>query len=299
MDEDFLDVTDNSKRALGVFILVILAILVAGYFLVFKKVGFSLKTVELELGNTLSENLSDYVVQDIENESEWKLDLSKVRVDEVGTYYYTVTYNKKTKKAKVKVVDTTAPEFTLKEMLIEKGNEDYYLGDFLETCEDYSKPCLVSLKNSKDEEKFKTVGEYTVDIVVADVHNNKKSAKAKLKVVEEGSYVDSRVTDLEVASNSRKEENFKGTTYLTLEKALNPESLEAEAMFDEVSVLDLNEYVSVNYEGYKLVDSEIVILYNKGGFVVGYSIELKISDGKEKTVYVDKEKVPRTEGNEE
>ena len=33
-------------------------------------------------------------------------------------------------------------------------------------------------------------------------------------------------------------------------------------------------------------------MYNKHGYVIGYSVELKIRGEKEKIVYVDKEKVP-------
>ena len=292
MDEDFLDVKENSKKVLGFFIIVIIAIVGGGYFLVFRKFYFSLKTVHLELGESLSTDIKDYVNQEIDNVRDWKIDLSKVNESEVGTYTYTVTYNKTTRKGKVKVSDTTPPVFTLQELVLEEGSEEFFLGDFLATCEDYSKPCLVSLKNSKDEEKFGLLGEHSIDLVIADLYGNKSSAEGKLKVLEKGSYVDSKSLDLEYASNSRGTDDFKGKRFISFEKALRPDSGEVGAEINKISLIDLNQYVKTNYEGYRLVESEIIELYNKHGYVIGYSVELKISGEKEKIVYVDKEKVP-------
>ena len=154
MDQDFLDVTENSKKTGFIFVLFVIIIGVLGYFVVFKQVYFSVKNVKLELGEELSENINDYLSKKVIDTSDYKIDISKVKPDEIGEYSYSITYNKIVKKGKVKVVDTVAPTFTLKEMIIEKGSTDYFLGDFLETCEDASKPCLVTLKNEKDEEKF-------------------------------------------------------------------------------------------------------------------------------------------------
>ncbi len=73
---------------------------------------------------------------------------------------------------------------------------------------------------------------------------------------------------------------------------MRPDSGEVGAEINKISLIDLNQYVKTNYEGYRLVESEIIELYNKHGYVIGYSVELKISGEKEKIVYVDKEKVP-------
>lgn len=287
MDEDFLDVNEQSHHIAVIFILVVIVVAIGGYFLVFKKTYFSLKTVEVEVGNTLSENVDDYLKSRPGSIDDYKLDTSAVKTGEVGEYTFTITYKKSTKKGKVKVVDTTPPEFTTKELVIEEGNSDYYLGDLLETCTDASKPCLVSLKNSSDEDKYKEVGTHTLEIEVADLYGNKKSGEATLKVVAKGEYVDPRTKDLVYASNSKKIENFNGTIYKKLDKALNPEAEEARDEISRLSTIDLDRYVQENHTGYKLVSSEIIELYNKSSFVIGYSIVLTISNGKERTVYVD------------
>ena len=278
MDEDFKDVTANSKKMGIIFVLIIVAIMMGGYFFVFKPIYFSVKTVEVELG---SGKLSDY-----------ELNLGKIDKDTVGEYTYTITNKKITKKGKIVVVDTEAPTFTLQDMTIEEGDEDYFLGSFLATCEDKSKPCLVNLKNAKDESKFKTPGTYTIEIEVSDVYGNKESGKVNLTVVEKGKYTDPKSLDLEYASNSKKTETFDGLIYKKLEKAIEAQTDQAR---DE-------SYVTTNHPGYKLVSSEIIELYNKSNYVIGYAIELKITNGKEKIVYVDSTKVleqPIEDGTEE
>lgn len=291
MDEDFLDVTQKSKNSGIIFVLVVVAIAVLGYFFVFKKVYFSAKTVKVELGSTLETDVQKYLSKEVKNKEDYKLNLSSVNTNEVGEYSYTITYNKTSKKGKIKVVDTTPPEFSLGTMTIEEGNEEYYLGDVLTTCNELSKPCLVSAKKKSDEEKLKTAGTYNIDITVEDIYGNKKDAVANIVVVPKGQYVDPRTKDLEYASNSQKTDKFNGTIYEKLETAISPSEESARDKLSEISTIDLEEYVNTNYPGYKLTSSEIVELYNKSSFIIGYAIELKISNGTEKTVYVDKAKV--------
>jgi len=153
MDVDFLDVTQSSKKTGIILILIILSILFFGYFFVYQKVHFGVKNIKLELGEKLSLNVKDYLKKDVVNTDGYKLDISDIKVDEVGKYTYTVTYNKITRKGKVEIVDSTVPVYTLQELDIEEGSTSYYLGDLLATCEDLSKPCLVEFKNDKDSEK--------------------------------------------------------------------------------------------------------------------------------------------------
>lgn len=301
MDEDFKDVIENSKKIGIIFVLLIVVLLVGGYFLVFKPIYFSVKTVEIELGEELPTDMKSYLSNYGGNIDDYELDTNKVDITTVGEYKYTISNSKLSKEGKIKVVDTTAPTFTLREMTIEEGNLDYFLGDFLETCEDKSKPCLVTLKNDKDESKFSTPGTYTIEIEVADVYGNKNIGKANLTVVEKGKYTDPRSLDLEYASNSGSEGAFTGTIYKMLDKALNPDSDEASDEMSNISTIDLETYIRTNHDGYRLISSNIIVLYNKSGFVIGYAIEIKISNGKETTIYVDPTKIPtsKPEGTSE
>lgn len=289
MDADFIDVTKSSKHVVVIFFLVILVIAVLGYFLVFKKYTFSVRTIELELGEALPTEIEDYLTKKVQDPKSYTLDTAGVKVDEVGEYTYTITHNKITRKGKVKVEDTTPPEFTLKTLTIEEGSLDYYLGDFLETCEDASDPCLVTLKNKGDEDKFGKIGTYDIEIEIADLYGNKKTAKGNLNVVEKGSYVDPKSQDLEYASNSKGTEDFKGKTYLKLDAAIKKDSEAAGEKMSEISSIDLEAYVKENYVDVTIKSSEIIELYNKSSYIIGYSIEIVLSDGR--TVYVEKSKV--------
>lgn len=292
MDEDFLDVTEKSRHTWAIFLLVIVVLALCGYFFVFKKLHYSLKTVEVEFGETPSDDVRDYLKGEVVNYYEYILDTSRVNSLEVGEYIYYVSHNKTRKKGIIKVVDTKAPEFTLQEATVEEGETDFYLGDFLESCEDASKPCLVNFKNSKDDSKFNEVGRHEVDIEVSDIHGNKTEAKAILNVVKKGTYEDPKSKDLEYASNSKDIEPFKGLIYKKLDKALKPGGEKAGAEMSNVSTVDLEQYVLDNHPGYILKDSEIIELYNKSSYVIGYSIMLTINNGnRDEVVYVDKDKV--------
>ncbi len=293
MDEDFIDVTKSSKHYFIIFFLIIVIIIVLGYFLVFKKYTFSVKTINLELGEELSSEVEDYLTKEPQNPNEYILDISKVKIDEVGEYVYTVKHNNITKKGKVLVKDTTPPEFTLQELTIEEGSVDYYLGNFLESCTDISDPCLVTLKSESDLDKFSIVGTHEIEIEVADLYGNKVSATGHLNVIEEGEYVDPFSVDLEYASNSKGTLDFDGTVYLKLSSAIPKDSDEARDKMSEISSIDLEEYVKENYSKSTIKSSEIIELYNKNSYIIGYSIEIVLNDNK--VIYVDKDKIPQSD----
>lgn len=287
MDADFLDVTEKgNKKILFVIIVIILAVLAFGYFFVFQKVHFSLKKVTVELGSEVSTDVNDYLTKKAVDTAGYTLNVKNVDSNTVGEYTYTVTYNKRSKTGKVEVKDTTPPVFTTKEVSVEAGDEDFYLGDMLATCEDVSKPCLVSLKNDSDHDKFATVGTYNIPIYVADVYNNKKEATVTVKVVETGTLVREEETDLVYASASVELENFNNEFYKKLEKAINIDSKEAEDYPAEISTTDWEEYVTTNYEGASLKNAEIIELFNKSGYIIGYALRLTINDGSEKQIFV-------------
>ena len=290
MDEDFLDVTESGSKKIGfILFLIIVAIMLFGYFFVYQKFHFALKTVEVEVNTELSDDVNDYLVKSVVDTSGYELDISKVKTDEVGEYTYKVTYNKIVKKGKVKVVDTKAPVFETKELSVEVGTTDFYLGDFLTKCEDDSKPCIVTFKNQSDENKLNTVGTYDIVIVVSDVYDNKEEATVRLNVVEKGELVDDRTTDLEYSHASVELDNFDGEYYEKLDKAIDPDGEEATNKSAVLSSIDLEEYVSENYEGYTLKSSELIELYNKSNYIIGYAIRITIQNGDgERVVFVTK-----------
>lgn len=86
-----------------------------------------LKDLEIELNTPLSVDVKDYL-EDIENLDEsifpyLKLDTSTVKISEVGTYTYTVSYKKKKYNGTIKVKEKELPnvELQLKTVKIECG----------------------------------------------------------------------------------------------------------------------------------------------------------------------------------
>ena len=157
MDKDFEYVYRSGNKLVTVIIIfIVLALIAFGYFFVYSKYKFTLKTIKHEIGTPLSSDVNEYLRKKLVDTTGYKLDLSGVKTDEIGTYEYKIKYNKITKKGKIKVVDTTAPVFSVKNSVeVEADDPNFYPSDMLESCVDDSMPCFVSIKNEEDEKKNK------------------------------------------------------------------------------------------------------------------------------------------------
>lgn len=298
MDEDFLDVTNHGNRSIAMFLmLLILGIGAFGYFFVYQKYHFSLNTVKLEIGSEVSTDVNDYLKKKVLDTSGYKLDVSKVDANKIGEYNYTVTYNKMTKKGKVKVQDTKPPVFETKDLTIVIGDTNFSKGDFLTKCEDASKPCIVSFKNENDIKKVNTVGEYDITIYVSDAYNNKSEANVKLSVVDDESFVSDEEKDLEFAS-AEKEINIDDLKYyIKLDRALKRGSEDANEIKALIAIGDISAIIESDYPGYDIKNVEIINAYNKSGYIIGYIVRATISDGEDKVVYIERREI--NEENEE
>ena len=287
MDEDFLDVTQKGNKLIALFLFLIIGGLCAfGYFFVYAKFQFSLKNITMEVGSDLSYDVNNYVKNKLVDTSGYKLDLTGVDKDSIGTYTYKVIYNRRVKRGKIKVVDTTPPKFEVEDYTIEVG-EDFYLGNILKSCEEISKPCIVSLKNAKDEDKFKKPGVYNVKVTVSDIYKNSADGNVKITVVEKGTLVRKEEIDLEYSSASKGLIAWKNEYFVKFSKALNPESEEAKEKASEITIDDIEKYVTENYPDYKITSTEIIDAYNKSGYIIGYIVEVGLKGEKEKTIYID------------
>ena len=286
MDEDFLDVTKNNNKVIfAVLLIIIIALLSLGYIFVYRPHHFGLKTLTLEVGDSLPTDINDYLKESVVDTSLYKLDLSRVKTDEVGTYDYYIMINKNKQSGKIRVVDTKAPEFTLKENFkIEENDEDFFIGDVIESCSDLSLPCLVNFKNEKDANAIKNVGTYNIAIVVSDIYKNKSEALVKIEVLKKGSIVREEELDLVFATSSSELPEFKGEYYIKLDKAIKAESDEVRDAASEISAEAIEEYVKTNYPNNTIKNSEIVSMYNKSGYVIGFVI--KVSLNNDRIIYI-------------
>lgn len=296
-DEDFKDVTESGNSLVVFsFILIIIGLAVFGYFFILQKVNFAPKTVTVELGSTLSLDVNDYLLKKKVDTSGFSLNLNKVDTSEIGTYQYTISYNKIVRKGNVKVVDSTPPTFEVKNVKIEATEDNFYLGSFLSSCDDASLPCLVSLKNDSDYAKFKTPGIYNIKIVVADIFDNKKETEVEVEVVEKGTLVLEEENDLIFAKSSIELDNFKDEYYLKLNKAIAPNSEESSEITSEIDIDKIEKYVDSEYPNYKIVETRIVEMYNKSGYIMGYVVRLTLNNGQDKIIYY--QDTPKQDENE-
>lgn len=80
--------------------------------------------VEIELGDELSANISDYIDTDEEKVlNEAKLDISGIDAMSVGEYQAVITYKREQTLISVNVVDTTPPTITAKKIKFREGEE--------------------------------------------------------------------------------------------------------------------------------------------------------------------------------
>ncbi len=137
--------------------------------------------VTIELGNPLPIRGSEYVKPGVGkkvDELKYAIDLKEVKVEEVGDYPFTVTYQGITKQGTVSVVDTTPPDLKVREVVIKEGDR-YNASQFVEGCKDYS-GCNYSFQNPDKEGNYTEQGNYVVFVTATDAFNNTTIKKASL-----------------------------------------------------------------------------------------------------------------------
>lgn len=277
MEEDFY-IENNSPIKITIIIILTIG-LILGSIYYYKKIYLNnyikLNTIEIELGEEISTNIKDYIK--CNNYSDYTLNLDNVLVDDnnktisTGEYSYKIEGNNTIKKGKIIVKDTTKPIVTVQPLTIGL-NEEYNVSEFVTECKDLSSPCKVDYEKEKDTTLNKNAGEYTFNIVVSDMENNKTTKEVKLIVKENYSYKDTKEKDLEYNKISNEESNWNKTYTYKFDKALDTEEEE----FDEkIKAISLDEYI---YDK-EIKDKELIIIYNKYDYAIGVSIKLTFTDG--------------------
>lgn len=293
MEEDFY--IENSSP-IKVFIIILISIsIIIGSIYYYKKIYMNnyikLNTIEIELGDKLSTNIEDYIK--CNNYSDYTLNLDNVLVDEnnkvisTGEYSYKIEGNNSIKKGKIIVKDTIKPEVTVQTLTI-GVNEEYNVSEFVTECKDLSSPCKVNYEKEKDTKLNQQAGEYTFNIVVSDMEDNKTTKEVKLIVKENYSYKEEKEKDLEYTSTSNEDSNWNKTYTYKFDKALDTEEEEFDEKIKEIS---LDEYTFDK----EIKDKELIIVYNKYGYSIGVSVKLTFTDGTK--TFVTKEQIK--ENNQE
>src|SRR5574344_1776215 len=277
MDEDFYFEESNPKKVAFTIIFIVLVILGGGYYFYHKYQTevITLKTVTVELGNKLSENINDYASGNIDG---YSLDLSKVHVDSngqtdsVGEYSYKIINSTDIKKGKIIVKDTIKPVVETQDLTV-GVNEIFEPNEFLTKCSDLSLPCKVTYSKESDANLNKTAGEYNISIVISDNAGNSLTKDVKLIVSSTETLLGIKTSDFNVSYTSPKDSDWNNTFTYKFPKAVLDDSEEEQKEISDLSIAD--------YQGKydkKIAKQSIIAIYNKYDYVIGFSVKLTFED---------------------
>ncbi len=285
MDDFYVEDVSKKEIVFKVFITLVIVVcaVLLGVYLLGKNSLHIKKEIKLEVGTVLSKKVSDYVSGKLNNTTEYKITVNGLKLGETiesaGEYKYTVKYNNQIKEGKIIVVDTKAPIVSVQDLTIGVDDE-YELDDFVTSCEDYSKPCKVTLKEDKD---YTEVGTYDLTLVIEDKYENKTEKKAKLIIKEGYSLTKIKESDTKYASTDPDIEDFKEEyIFKKFDKAYDEQddTTEASEYLFEILTEDMNKYIPSGYSG-TIVEQQTIEILNKYGYVIGYAFKVKLSSGGE------------------
>ncbi len=225
-------------------------------------------------------------------EKDIKVDYSKVKFNEVGTYEVTIKIYNKKYTAKLQVVDTESPILKTKDVSIDVG-ETYKAKDFVDSCKDNSnKKCIVEFYDSGvnqngekiDYSAYTTEGSYTVQIIASDKSGNKTSPISATLNIGNGSKTETKCT---YGNNEYDSSKYNMAVNVTDNGcALDLNLYQNEEILAPVNKLIESEISKVKKEFSKItlnvkdvyINSSIgTILNNSGNGVVGYSVKITVS----------------------
>ncbi len=289
MDQDFYFEESNPKKAKLIIVGIIVIISALCVLLLFVRSRYTLgvrKNLVFEAGDKLSDKVQDYVTNKVVDEGDYTLLLEGVSTEDgvlnkVGEFTFKVRYKNITKKGKLKVVDTTPPEVEVADLTV-GVDEEFELDYFVTKCSDYSMPCKVSYEHDSDDEKNKKEGSYTYNIIIEDNAQNKVKKEVKLIVKKNYSYKDTLIKDLKVDHVFPELSDWNGELVLKFDKGYDPNDIDgtdAYAALMEVTGGDLHNYLDPMYMNNLITESQIIEAYNRGGYVIGYAIRVKLDNG--------------------
>lgn len=265
-----------------ILILFIFGLLIGGYLYFHNRNILKLERVVIELGEEVPKDIEIYVKNDVNNINDYELNINSIPVDEnkktdeVGEYKFSVKYGNQKRIGKVIVKDTKGPKVILKELTV-GVSEDFLLDDFIDSCEDLSMPCKVSLEKKSDEKLFSKVGTHKIDLKVSDKYGNSTIRSVTFTVSHNQTLLNSKEEDFNVVRTDPVYEDFDGTVTFQYERAVS------EVLLDEVEEYnDYLELVSTDYGELRsevIVNQEILTLYNKYDYIIGFSVRLTYENG--------------------
>ena len=284
VDEIIYEESKMSSKTKAIILLVIILALALGIIILFKKNNFGVKkNITLEVGEKISTNVRDYITNNPLNDRDYKLNIDNVPYDGdnkltlVGEYTYRVTFKDTIKEGKIIVKDTKAPEVTTVD--VTGGiNDDIKPADFIAICNDYSVPCTYEFVGNLDTSK---TGTYDVSIKAKDYYNNETVVNAKLTIKEGYSFKDIKSKDLEPKYMEPSYDDWNKQYVVKFAGGLDPDDSDNYRWQYYYDFLDddMADYLDDNHKGNTIRTTEIMAVYNKYHYIIGFACRATLSDG--------------------
>ncbi len=283
-DEIILEESKLSTKTKFLIFIIVFAAIIAAIVIFFKSFNFGVKKViTLEVGEKISLDVKDYLTNNPLNDKDYKLNLDSVKYDEnnilteVGEYTYRVTLNDTIKEGKIVVKDTKAPSLSLNELTIGVG-EEVKPDDFVYKCEDYSLPCTYEFDGKVDSSKEGTI---TIKIKAKDAHNNETVTDAKLTIEQGASLNNLKSTDLKADYIEPDYGDWNKEFVISFSGAFDPND-EDNYRWDyyyEFLNSNYNDYLDSKYSNKTVKSAEVLAVYNKYHYIVGFAARATLNDG--------------------
>jgi len=237
-------------------------------------------TVTIELGDKLPIRTSNYVrpgVGEKVDELLYIKDTSKVILEEVGEYEFSIKHNGITKYGTVIIKDTTKPDLITRDVTIVEGS-DYKASSFVESCRDHS-GCNYSFQDEEVTKKYTSPGSYVIYIIATDAYGNSVNKKANLFIETKGN---SRIFVKESGFDFTTGYSIKEEYTLNFDDYANDTLLLYGVFKKTLTYQDDEKYQAARktYNGepnYQCIDHEKQIVYSKSVYNVGNNYT-KLSD---------------------
>ena len=286
MEEEIIfDETGMSTSKKIIFIIVVLLLIVGGTILFFRTYNFNVKkTITYELGDELSFEVLDYITNKPMDTKSYKLDLDGVSYDDnhkltsVGEFTYRVSLKDTIKEGKIIVKDTKAPEVEVIDLTV-GVDEEYNISDFVVSCKDSSLPCTyeqegLPVGTSKE-------GTYTGKVIVKDEYSNVTKKDVTLTVKKDYSLKDDKINDLTAKYTEPNYGDWNNQYVISYGGAFDPEDYDNyrwQYYYDFLNS-DYNTYLSAKDQGKTVKSAEVIAVYNKYKYIIGFAARATLSDG--------------------
>ena len=296
--EDFYE-EETSKKTI-IIVISVVVIFIIGIIFMFnnykKKYTLHLRNnIVFEVGDKVSYDPSTYVTNDILSKQDYNIFLTNVPISDsgefsgTGEFEFQIVYKNIKKKGKLKVKDSKGPKVEVKDLKVGL-NEEFKPELFVESCEDYSKPCDVQYKNQTDAKLNTKEGNFRVEIVVSDTLGNKTYKTVNLTVKKGYSLEDELKSDLRLDHIDPEFEDFEETYFIKFDKAMEEhDMLESEDYELLLECMDKGwrKYLPELYKLNRIDEESIITVYNKYDYVIGFVVRIKLDN--KKVLYLTKE----------